>query len=231
MQFMNNIKKQYMINKIKRLCFHTAYFSGSEIYRLLKYDTLKEMIFKIKKGNIKLSSTLLFGKKEITAEEQFVYILNRYITFVKDNFFIGTNEVIIIIEETIKSKYSKVLYSKKEFNKLENHKYYYNSFKRMFLEQVFNNFKKLFNEYNNEPFFKKLSSLSLDNDEDLEQIFLTFKEIINFRHKDLYYFFENTNNNTYGKDLYIIKWKSLINDYIKSDYYVNSKSYKYLEIN
>ena len=206
------------IRRLKKLCLCPAYFAGSEMYRLLNYNILQGLVKNIKPGNVVLSSDLLFNKKVITTEEQFLYILNKYIVFVRDYFFISQNELIGIIEETLKSKYSKILYNNLEFNKENNFKVYYIEFKRMFLDNFFNNFKKFYNEDITGTYFEELKNFSLDNDEDVEKLFSLFKTIISYRHKNLFNFFVDSSSDSseYAKRFYSVQWKTLIGEYKKA---------------
>lgn len=222
MQILDKLKQQYLIKKIKKICFYPTYFASCEIYRLLNYETLQNMLFSIKNGKVELSSKLLFGRKVISAEEQFVYILNKYIVFIRDNFHIRTNEFVAIIEETIKSQYSQILYSHLDFNTGENYKIFHREFKKMFLDRLLQNYKAIFRQNIDNKLLTKLAKLSLNNDEELEEIFQIFKDIFHGRKSDLYYFFANyneQNNDIYIKNIYKIKWHSLLEAYLNDEQY------------
>ena len=174
---------------------------------------------RIKPGKVTLISEVLFGKKIIDEEEQFLYNLNKYIIFIRDNCFIGANELTAIIEMTLKSKYSEILFSKLDINKGENHLLFHREFKKMFLDNLFQNYK-LFcndNEYNNKVGF--LKDLSLDNEEDLEILFSAFKGILSYRHSSLYNFFLDLHDvsirTEYELSFYQKQWEHLIDDYLK----------------
>lgn len=204
--------------KLKKLCYCPAYFVGSEIYRLLDYEVLQNLVKKIPPGDVNLASTLLFGKTKISAEEQFLYILNKYIIFVKNQCFINSNEVLAIVEETLKSKYSEILFSKIDFHINGIPETFHLEFKKMFLDSIFENFKKYFcEEYPNHS-LSYLKDLSLDNDDDVNTIFSVFRSIINLKRTSLYYFFakdldkKNDNEQCLSK----IRWGNLINHYIEA---------------
>lgn len=218
------IKQWYKILKLKRLCYCPAYFAGSEIHRLLDYDVLKKLVKKIKPGNVILASTLLFGKTKISAEEQFLYILNKYVVFVKSHCFINPNEVVLIVEETLKSKYSEVLFSKIDFHINGTPEKFHLEFKRMFLDSLFENYKLYFcKEYPNHP-LSYLKELSLDNEEDVNILFSVFRSIINLKRTNLYYFFIKDLHKKSSNDqcLYQIQWKNLIRRYTKEKEHLDS---------
>lgn len=215
MKAIEKLQNYFKIKKFKRLCLCPAYFAGCEMYRLLNYDILQELAKKVEHGNITLSSDLLFGKKVISTEEQFLYILNKYIVFIRNNCFINTNEFIGIIEETLKSKYSKILYNHLEFTKGDNFKVYYKEFKRMFLDSLFTNFKKFTQIDNIDSSFLYLKDLSLDNDNDADELFNIFISIVNYKQSNLFNFFIDTeHNNQKGTNVfYAVQWEHLINEY------------------
>lgn len=217
------IKQHYQILKLKRLCYCSAYFAGSEIHRLLDYDVLKNIVKRIKPGYVKLASTLLFGKTKISAEEQFLYLLNKYVIFVKSQCFINPNEVVSIVEETLKSRYSEILFSKIDFHINGIPEKFYLEFKRMFLDSLFENYKSYFcKEYPNHP-LSYLKDLSLDNEEDVNILFSLFRSIINLKRTNLYYFFikdlDKKGNNE--QCLYKIQWKNIISRYDKAKEYLD----------
>lgn len=218
MHFFNKLKQNINNRKYRKICLNQAYFSGGEIYRLLQYDTLKNLVNNIKPGQIELASNLLFGKKIITNEEQFFYILNKYITFIRDNIYIDTNELVAIIEETLKSNYSNILFCKLDFTSGNNYIIYYNEFKKMLLDNLLHNYNLFYKDIYNKDILN-LNNLSLDNEKDLDVIFLKFKDIINYKRKKMFYYFEKinlTDNFNYRKDFYIVHWNTLITNYINT---------------
>ena len=96
-------------------------------------------------------------------------ILDNYITFLKYNFNIDNNELLIIVYLTTQNKYNKVLYNK-------TNKDYTNSFIKMFM----------FNYYNNIKYLKKIIKINKRSFKDLTT-FLSNK-------KRIYSYFENINN-------------------------------------
>lgn len=213
------LQENFRLRKLKKLCFNKVYFAGSEIYRLLNYEVLQNLARKIKPGDVTLISDVLFGKKVISEEEQFLYNLNKYIIFIRDNYFIGANELIAIIEMTLKSKYSEILFSKLDFNKGENHQIFYREFKKMFLDTLFQNYKFFCKDTRFHDELEILKKLSLDNENELEILFSVFKGALSYRHKGLYNFFIDLNDGVtrteYELNFYQKQWENLMKDYFK----------------
>lgn len=212
------LKQRYQIKKLKKLCNCCAYFAGSEMYRLLHYEVLQEMVTKIEPVNTTLASTLLFGKKVISPEEQFLYLLNKYIIFIRNQCFINANELICIIEETLKSDYSAILFSHLDFHTKDNSSVFQREFKKMFLDSLFSNFQKFFgNKYPLHP-LAELNQYSLDDEEQLDKLFHAFRGIINFRRSNLYNFFvketEEIRNDEDKQILFQKQWFDLIEKYM-----------------
>ena len=121
---------------------------------------------------IKIKKSLIHKESEINQIEQFIFNLDNYISYIKDNIHINSQEIKYIINLTLYNKYNKILYSDM---------YYYTN-EELYIKE----FNKLFmNNYNKN---KKL--LNLKN--------LSFKElitIINIHKKRTYCLFEKINNN------------------------------------
>lgn len=216
MKIYNNIKHQLLIKNLKKLCFYPSYFAGCEIYRLLNYNILPKMADNIIKGKVKLDSNLLFGRYIISAEEQFIYTLNKYIVFIRANIFVPATELVDITEETLKSKYSSILYSHLDYNSGNNPFMFQLEFKRMFIDSIFTNYKRFYLEYNN-PDLLNIAQLNIDDEEDANKLFEIFKQMINKRHSNLYYCFVNIENDTlYEEQFYIGKWQTFINSCISN---------------
>lgn len=218
LNIINDIKQKVVVMKLKKLCFCPTYFTGCEMYRLLNYETLPKLTSYIKKGRVQYDSKVLFGTKSVSSNQQFLYILNKYIIFVRDNFHIHTNEVTAIIEETLKNPYSDILFSKVDFNKGENSQVYRQEFKRMFLNNLFENYKVFLNNKTSNKQLTNIKGMSLDKEEDLENLFAFFSKIISSKASNLYYYFvklDYNNCSDYEKSFYQAKWNTLLVNYIK----------------
>lgn len=133
---------------------------------------------------IKVTSNLIHKNKKINQIEQFIFNLDNYITFIKQNIFINQTELKYIISLTIYNKYNKILYS---------NLYYYNN-----VELYTKEFKKMF-MYN-----------YIRNAKNLNEEIKSFEElctIINNNKKRIYCYFDKINDNN------IFLYKTLFNNY------------------
>lgn len=121
------------------------------MFRLLSTKVGHDVVKKIKKGVIKLSSTLKYGKDEITTEEKFLENLDNF-SYVKNHYFINSIEQLILIELSLENKYSSILYSNIDYYNCDNYSLYHDAYRRMFF----------YNFYENILFFSKIEPLSND---------------------------------------------------------------------
>ena len=82
--------------RMKKLVLGDAYVN-TEMYKLLNYENLHKLVVKIQKGELKLSSDLVYGKYTITKEEKFLENLDHYISYVKNHYFIDSMELTLLI--------------------------------------------------------------------------------------------------------------------------------------
>lgn len=109
-------KDTIQIKRMKKHLLLWIYSCSGEVYKLLSLEVLHRLIKKIKKGTIKLNSKLLYEKNEITLEENLISILDKYIGYVRDTYTINHNELLIILEQTLKNNYNKELFVVDDFH-------------------------------------------------------------------------------------------------------------------
>lgn len=189
----------------KRMKEHSLlwmYGSSGEIYKLLCLKTTHDLVKRIENGTIKLKSKLLYDRDIITLEENFICILDKYIGYVRNNYLINYNEIILILEETLKNQYNDCLFYKKDYH--ESYDYLYPEFKKMFLENLYVNtlFYGLLDKTKQFKSLQKahdlLKNKDLRDEEDLKEIEDFFIKVINNRKDNLHYAF--------------IPYKDVIND-------------------
>ena len=176
--------------QIKRMKEHALSFHfccSGEIYKLLSLEVLHNLVKKIEKGNIKLLSDIVYKKGYVTYEEHFILLLDKYIGYVRDNYLISHSELILVLEETLKNKYSKCLLNKKCF--YDNYNYYAYNFKLLFLYNFLTNIK-YFSKQN--PDYESLQKASkcinmkkLKERSYLDKIEKLIKQIINNRKNNI----------------------------------------------
>ena len=220
------MKSKYVLEdtkQIKRMKKHALllhFGCSGEIYKLLSSEVLHNLIKKIDVGNIKLLSNIVYKKGYVTCEEHFIIVLDKYIGYVRDNYLISHNELVLILEETLKNKYNKCLFSKKCF--YDNCDYYIYHFKLMFLYNFLSNIKYFSNinvEYNS---LKKASEyINIKNISDknyLNEIEGFIKQIVNNRNNNIYncFIYNKAINKKYNNFyMYQIDW--VLDDFYKKN--------------
>ena len=133
---------------------------------------------------IYVTSNLIHKEKRINQIEQFIFNLDNYITFIKQNIFINQIELKYIINLTIYNKNNKILYSNLYY--YDNIDLYIKEFKKIFMYNYINNTKKL-----------KIKTKD----------FYELCNILNTNKKRAYCYFEKINNNN------ILYYKTIINSF------------------
>ena len=127
-------KDTIQISRMKKHSLLWIYSCSGEIYKLLSLEVLYKLVKKIKKDTIKLNSKLVYEKNQITLEENFVSILDKYIGYVRETYTINHNELLIILEQTLKNNYNKELFVVADFHECP--EIFLNGFKKMFLANL-----------------------------------------------------------------------------------------------
>lgn len=176
--------------EMKEHALFFRYTCSGEVYKLLSMQVCHELAKKIQKGRINLNSKLLYGRDYITLEENFVSLLDKYIGYVRNTYTIRANELVIILEETLKNMYNRTLFYKVDFHKSP--EIFLNYFKKMFLANLV---------YNTRYYAKKdkykeylglqqanlfLDGKQLTDDKDLDKIEKFYINVINNRKDNLY---------------------------------------------
>ena len=207
--------------RMKNLVLGDAYVN-TEMYKLLNYENLHKLVVKIPKGELKLSSDLVYGKYTITKEEKFLENLDHYISYVKNHYFIDSMELTLLIELSLGNKYSDILFSLNDFHKEENYLNYFDKYRKMFFYNFYSNiihYSKYVSKDSSIIKMKNyLENLDYDDETDILLIEKIFKKVI-----------ENRNNNIYNSfvsykevkrkeyDFYICQV-----DWILDEYYNNN---------
>ena len=77
---------------------------------------------------------MLYGRDYLTFEENFVALLDKYVGYVRNTYTIKHNELVIILEETLKNMYNRSLYIKSDYH--DSVDIFLQEFKRMFLANL-----------------------------------------------------------------------------------------------
>ena len=179
--------------RMKKYAVSDVCSNGSDLCKLLSIKEMHSLVEKIKKGNID-ASKLVFGRDTITLEERFLENVDRYITYIKDNFYFNSTEQLLTIEESLSNKYANILLCKDNVhsgkNQYNNIAKYTVGFIRMYLYNFYNNvllFSKLYEDnIYTKMLNKELSKFDFDNEEDIFEIEKIFTKIVYIRRNNIY---------------------------------------------
>lgn len=186
-----SLKDTKQTKRLKDICLSsTAYSCKGEIYQLLNYKTLHDLVDNIKEGELKLHSKLMYGKDKINSEEKFLENLDHYISYVKDHYFIQHIELGLIIELTLKNKYNAILFDMDDYYSDNNYVKYICEFKKMFLFNFYDNMCFYAMLVDNDSYIKtlkeRLYKYDFDDEDDIDEIEKVLIPIINNRKDNLY---------------------------------------------
>lgn len=218
------MKPSYVLRdtrQIKRMKKHSLFWyygCSGEIYKLLSLKILHKLVKKIERGKIQLKSKLLYGRDYITYEENFISILDKYIGYIRDTYTIKHNELIMVIEESLKNVHSDCLFVKVDFH--DNYEIFGNKFKQLFLANIVYNIRfyaKYGEEY--ESIQKAnlfLKDKKLNEIKDLIKIEKFFIEVINNRKDNLFNcFVPHSEVKSKDYDYYMHQLDWVLKDYYK----------------
>lgn len=207
--------------RMKKYAVSGVYSNGSDLCKLLSIKEMHSLIEKIKKGNID-ASKLVFGRDTITLEERFLENVDRYITYIKDNFYFNSTEQLLTIEESLSNKYANILLCKDNVhsgkNQYNNIAKYTAEFIRMYLYNFCNNvllFSKLYEDnIYTKMLNKELSKYNFDDDEDIFEIEKIFSKIVYLRRNNIINCFMSMINIKEDKyDFYAMQVEWCLSDY------------------
>lgn len=205
--------------RMKEYVLNNPYNNIGEMYQLLNYETLHNLVKNIKKGEVKLNSSFVYNRDSITKEEKFLENLDNYIEYVKRNYFICPLELNLLIEAGLENKYVKILYSDKDFHTQDNYNEFYNSFRKMFLCGFYNNLlyysKQVSNKSPIKRLLRDLKDYKFDSDEDILKIEKVLSTVFSIRNDNLYDTFLDHSKYKKNEAFQIEKIEWVISDYYK----------------
>lgn len=240
------MKKEWIVpdteqtKRMKQYAVSDVYLNSGELLKLLSTKELHSLVVKMKKGKVK-ASKLKFGKEEITTEERFLENLDKYISHIRNNYYIDNVEQLLTIEESLTNKYSKILLCKEDMNtsnhQMESIEKYSVGFIRMYLYNFYSNvllFSKLYEDNIYTKKLKKdLSNYDFNNDEDIYEIEKIFIKICYLRKNNIYNCFipineiEKKDYDFYAtqvewclSDYYSLNWNTRFSFNYRDNYYI-----------
>lgn len=152
--------------------------NSSDIISFINDKLLDDIMSKIKDSSIIVTSHLIHKEKLISLQEQFIFNLDNYISFIKEKLNISELKIRYILSETLNNKYNKILLSNKYY--YSNIEFYHREFINMFMYKYSKNIDFL-NKY------IKLNKLDFNN----------ICTLINENKKAHIYFEDITSNNVH----------------------------------
>ena len=206
------------IARMKQMALSDAYSCSGEMYKLLSYEVMHNLVKKIKKREVKLNSKLVYGKDVITTEEKFLENLDHYIGYVRDNYFIDHYEQICLIELSLGNKYSDVLFSLEDIHSEEGYEFYYSEFRKMFINNFYENVFYFGSVAEANSFIKRFVSefeeYNFDDNRNIKEIEEIFKKIVSCRNNNLFNsFVPNAEYNNKNLEFYYHQIEWVLSDY------------------
>lgn len=201
--------------RMKELSLKDYYSNNGELYKFLDLERVQELIKQIPDEKIQIDYDVIFKRKFITKEEKFLEILDQYITYVKNNYFLNNQEQRLLIEESLKNDYVSILLSLEDpYTKYED---FIKEFKKLFFYNFYSNIK-LFSKS-----VPKGSSLYIlyddikdfNYDKHIDILETLFREIIKIRKNNLFNSFiytDEIDNKSYDFYMQQVNW--VIDDYL-----------------
>ena len=147
------------------------------ILDLLSNDKLDELINKLKEEKIKITHPTIFEKKYLTSYEQFLYVLDNFITYMIRVF--NNVEIVYTMLPSLIKENNDILFSKYYFYTSYNTKKYLKGYNKMISYNFYNNCLILEKELT--PFFNsldiKITKLNIDEYSDSMKIVSILEEI------------------------------------------------------
>ena len=218
-KFNGNIKKKKLIDTILKSTLKVN--NKFLILQLIDDGDLDCIINKIESDKIYVLKSPINPNGYLTGYEQFINILDNFITYVLN--YLNSYEMIKeIISNCIKN--SNILLSKKYFYDTENIEYFKYNYNLLIVKIFYNNLIILKNELQNEmnQINLNIEQINLNNKKDASYLTTILSEIVLINKNDykILSLFTSINKNKY--DLYYTWYKILLSKYIKNMDFINA---------
>lgn len=167
-----NIKK----DNLKKICMENDYGFGGLIYKLINDNSLDNTIKYLDDKTVPRVRL-----DDLTGEEQFIEILENFISYFIKEFSILGNHLPLCLNNCVDEKKIKFLLSKKYWGNNENGDYYIYEIKKLIIENFYQKVKLLYNDSELKKFFNKSGindKMSLNNKNHVEKIYIFLKDLV-----------------------------------------------------
>lgn len=205
--------------KILRIVLNSEYIQNKNlIFTFLLGDTLDNYIKSLDDNKVNIKINTVIKKGYFTSEEQFLSILDSFITYLSN---ILNNITLLekIFSMCINNEHGKVLLSKKYIFDNDNINYFYNKFNLMIINNFYNNLLILKNEltYELDTIDIDLNKFNINNSKDVKKITRILGDIC-FINTDREYMLLSLFNsiNKINNKILLDHFEILISNYIKN---------------
>lgn len=205
--------------KILRIVLNSEYIQNKNlIFTFLLGDTLDNYIKSLDDNKVNIKINTVIKKGYFTSEEQFLSILDSFITYLSN---ILNNITLLekIFSMCINNEHGKVLLSKKYIFDNDNINYFYNKFNLMIINNFYNNLLILKNEltYELDTIDIDLNKFNINNSKDVKKITRILVDIC-FINTDREYMLLSLFNsiNKINNKILLDHFEILISNYIKN---------------
>lgn len=205
--------------KILRIVLNSEYIQNKNlIFTFLLGDTLDNYIKSLDDNKVNIKINTVIKKGYFTSEEQFLSILDSFITYLSN---ILNNITLLekIFSMCINNEHGKVLLSKKYIFDNDNINYFYNKFNLMIINNFYNNLLILKNEltYELDTIDIDLNKFNINNSKDVKKITRILGDIC-FVNTDREYMLLSLFNsiNKINNKILLDHFEILISNYIKN---------------
>lgn len=205
--------------KILRIVLNSEYIQNKNlIFTFLLGDTLDNYIKSLDDNKVNIKINTVIKKGYFTSEEQFLSILDSFITYLSN---ILNNITLLekIFSMCVNNEHGKVLLSKKYIFDNDNINYFYNKFNLMIINNFYNNLLILKNEltYELDTIDIDLNKFNINNSKDVKKITRILGDIC-FINTDREYMLLSLFNsiNKINNKILLDHFEILISNYIKN---------------
>lgn len=205
--------------KILRIVLNSKYIQNKNlIFTFLLGDTLDNYIKSLDDNKVNIKINTVIKKGYFTSEEQFLSILDSFITYLSN---ILNNITLLekIFSMCVNNEHGKVLLSKKYIFDNDNINYFYNKFNLMIINNFYNNLLILKNEliYELDTIDIDLNKFNINNSKDVKKITRLLVDIC-FINTDREYMLLSLFNsiNKINNKILLDHFEILISNYIKN---------------
>ena len=205
--------------KILRIVLNSEYIQNKNlIFTFLLGDTLDNYINSLDDNKVNIKINTVIKKGYFTSEEQFLSILDSFITYLSN---ILNNITLLekIFSMCVNNEHGKVLLSKKYIFDNDNINYFYNKFNLMIINNFYNNLLILKNEltYELDTIDIDLNKFNINNSNDVKKITRILGDIC-FVNTDREYMLLSLFNsiNKINNKILLDHFEILISNYIKN---------------